>query len=171
MDILLSTSVFIFLGIAVLTDLRAHRISNVLVLAGLACALVIQSWFYGFSGVTVWLTGLAVGFVVFMPFYAFAGMAAGDVKLMAMVGGFLGPTNAFWAAAFSLMAGSVLGILILLYKKQLFRSLQRYWVIASLRAYIDPPVDDATRQRFPYAIAILLGSLISVYLKFVSAGV
>ena len=170
MDVLLSTSVFIFLGIAVLTDLRAHRISNVLVLAGLASAIVIQVWVYGFSGVTVWLTGLTVGFLIFLPFYAFAGMAAGDVKLMAMVGGFLGPASVFWAAAFSLMAGSVLGILVLLYKKQLFRSLQRYWAIASLRAYIDPPVDDAARQRFPYAIAILFGSLISVYFQFPSAG-
>ncbi|MDP3848073.1 MAG: prepilin peptidase [Pseudomonas sp.] len=170
MDIILSTSVFIFLGIAVLTDLSAHRISNVLVLAGLASAIVIQSWVSGFSGVTVWLTGLIVGFLIFLPFYAFAGMAAGDVKLMAMVGSFLGPASVLWAAAFSLMAGSVLGVLVLLYKKQLFRFLQRCWAMASLRAYIDPAADDAARQRFPYAIAILFGSLISVYFNLASVG-
>ena len=170
MGILLSTSVFIFLGIAVLTDLSAHRISNVLVLAGLASAIVMQSWIYGFSGVAVWLTGLSVGFLIFLPFYAFAGMAAGDVKLMAMVGGFLGPASVLWAAAFSLMAGSVLAVLVLLYKKQLLRFLQRCWAMASLRAYIDPAVDDVARQRFPYAIAILFGSLISVYFNVASVG-
>ena len=163
MDILLSTSVLVFLGIAVITDLRAHRISNILVLAGLISSAVIQSWLYGFSGMTVWLMGLAVGLVIFLPHYAFAGMAAGDVKLMAMVGSFLGPVAAFWAAALTLIVGGVLGILVLLYKKQLGRFIQRYWAIASLRTYIQPQADDAARQRFPYAIAILLGTLTSIF--------
>lgn len=163
MDILLSTSVLIFLGIAVITDLRDHRISNILVLAGLISSAVIQSWLYGFSGMTVWLIGLAVGLVIFLPLYAFSGMAAGDVKLMAMVGSFLGPVAAFWAAALTLIVGSVLGVLVLLYKKQLVRFIQRYWAMTSLRTYIQPQADDAARQRFPYAIAILLGTLTSIF--------
>ena len=40
-------------------------------------------------------------------------MAAGDVKLMAVVGCFLGPQGAVWAAALTLIAGSLIGILIL----------------------------------------------------------
>jgi prepilin peptidase CpaA len=163
MEILLSTSVLIFLGVAVITDLRAHHISNILVLTGLISSAVIQSWLYGFSGMTVWLMGLAAGLVIFLPFYAFAGMAAGDVKLMAMVGSFLGPLAAFWAAALTLIVGSVLGVLVLLYKKQLGRFIQRYWVMTSLHTYIQPEADDAARQRFPYAIAILLGTLTSIF--------
>jgi prepilin peptidase CpaA len=163
MDMLLSTSVLIFLGIAVITDLRAHRISNLLVLAGLISSAVIQGWLYGFSGMTVWLMGLAAGLVIFLPHYAFAGMAAGDVKLMAMVGSFLGPVAALWSAALTLIVGGVLGVLVLLYKKQLGRFIQRYWVMASLHTYIPPEADDAARQRFPYAIAILLGTLTSVF--------
>ncbi len=170
MGIVLNTSVFLFLAVAVVSDIRAHRISNALVLAGGLCALLINSWFYGFPGVLAWLMGLGAGLLLFLPFYALAGMAAGDVKLMAMVGGFIGPSNVFWAAAFSLMVGSLLGLLILFYRKQLVRTLQRYWVIVSLKTYIEPAATDAARQRFPYAIAILLGSLMSVCLNLSGAG-
>ncbi|MEE4465752.1 hypothetical protein V2S84_27090, partial [Azotobacter chroococcum] len=52
---------------------------------------------------------------------------------------------------------------ILLYKKQLFRLVQRYWAMASLRTYIAPQADDAAHQRFPYAIAIFTGTLIGLF--------
>lgn len=171
MDIFINASALFFLAIAVFTDLTTQRISNAVVLVGLLCALALHSWLNGWSGVTVWIMGLSVGLLLFLPFYALAGMAAGDVKLMAMVGGFLGANDVFWAAAFSLMAGSVVGLLILCWHKQLLRSLQRYWVIINLRNYIEPALDDAARQRFPYAIAILIGSLLSIGLNISSAGV
>lgn len=170
MGIILNTSVFLFLAIAVFSDIRAHRISNAVVLAGALCALLLNSWFYGFSGAFAWLMGLSVGLLLFLPFYALAGMAAGDVKLMAMVGSFIGPSSVFWAAAFSLMAGSLLGLLILFSRKQLVRTLQRYWLSIGLNTYIEPAATDAARQRFPYAIAILLGSLLSVCLNLSGAG-
>ncbi|MCY1563099.1 hypothetical protein D9M68_1005860 [compost metagenome] len=90
-------------------------------------------------------------------------MAAGDVKLISVAGSYFGVIGAFWVVAFSLIAGGVLGVLILLHNKQLLRFIQRYWAIASLRTYIEPENDDAARQRFPYAIAIFLGTLISIF--------
>ncbi len=80
-----------------------------------------------------------------------------------MVGSFLGPMATVSAVALTLIVGSVFGLLILLYKKQLIRLVQRYWAIASLRTYIAPQADDAARQRFPYAIAIFTGVLISFF--------
>jgi len=170
LNILLIVPLFILLGTAVCSDIRSHRIPNLYLLFGGVAAAVGQIWLSGVAGLISWTGGLAVGLLCFLPLYSFGGMAAGDVKLIAVVGSYLGISGAFWAVVFSLMAGTVLGLGILLYKKQLFRSLQRYWAIASLRAYIDPSVDDAARQRFPYAIAILFGSLISVYFQFASAG-
>ncbi|MFZ3155690.1 A24 family peptidase [Pseudomonas sp.] len=163
MNYLLSASVLILLGIAVLTDVSSHRISNTLILLGLVCSLVLQVVFYQVDGIFAWAGGLAVGLLCFLPLYMFGGMAAGDVKLVAMVGSFLGPVSVFWAAAVSLMAGGVLGFLMLLYKKQVGRFIQRYWTMTSLRTYIQPEVDDVARQPFPYAIAILLGTLASIF--------
>lgn len=154
----------LLLGSTVVSDIRDHRIPNIVLLVGVIASAVLQIGLHGGTGgVLLWLGGLAVGLLFFLPLYMFGGMAAGDVKLMAMVGGFLGPVTTFLAATFSLISGAVLGVLILLYKKQLYRFIQRYWAMASLRAYIRPEADDAARQRFPYAIAILLGTLASLY--------
>lgn len=170
MDVLLIVPLFALLGAAVYSDIRSHRIPNLYLLLGAIVAAAGQVWLSGVDGLIAWAAGLSLGLLCFLPLYAFGGMAAGDVKLMAVVGGYLGVAGAFWAVVFSLLAGTLLGLGILLCKKQLFRSLQRYWAIASLRAYIDPPVDDAARLRFPYAMAILLGSLLSVYVQFAGAG-
>ncbi|NQD96782.1 hypothetical protein HP532_29410 [Pseudomonas sp. CrR25] len=163
MNALLVVPLIAVLGGAVCTDVRSHRIPNVLLILGLVGSVALQIFLSQVHGMFAWLGGLVVGLLCFLPLYIFGGMAAGDVKLMAVVGSFLGPEAAFWAAAFSLITGGALGILILLYRHQLGRFIQRYWAIASLRAYIQPEADDAARQRFPYAIAILLGTLISIF--------
>jgi len=151
------------LAVAVAIDFNRHRIPNLIVLLGLVSGLLGQAYLVGISGIGSAFLGVLIGFVLFLPFYALGGMSAGDVKLMAMVGAFLGPLATVSAAALSLIMGSVFGLLILLYKKQLFRLVQRYWAMVSLRTYITPQADDAARQRFPYAIAIFTGTLISLF--------
>ena len=99
---------------AVVSDLRRHRIPNMLVLLGLALGLVGQMYSGGVSGLGDGLLGILICFGMFLPMYALGGMAAGDVKLMAMVGSFLPIHFALWAAFFSLIAGGVCGLLIVL---------------------------------------------------------
>lgn len=163
MNVLMSASVVAFLGVAVITDTRTHRIPNTLVLFGLAFSLALQAGFYQLDGLLGWMGGITVGLVCFLPLYMFGGMAAGDVKLMSMIGGFLGPLSAFWASTFSLIAGGAVGILILLNNKQLIRFFRRYKAILTFHTYIQAEADDVSRQPFPYAIAILLGTLTSVF--------
>lgn len=163
MEALLAVPLFSMLVGAVCTDIWAHRIPNVLLLLGVVASAIAQVGLHGVDGLLAWGGGLLVGLLCFLPLYLFAGMAAGDVKLIAVVGSYMGITGAFWVVVFSLVAGALLGMSILLYKGQLLKFIKRYWVIASLRAYIDPEVGDAARQRFPYAVAILLGTLAGLY--------
>ncbi|MCM2318477.1 MAG: prepilin peptidase [Pseudomonas sp.] len=148
---------------AVIYDIVSHRLPNYYLLLGLMVGLASQAWVSGWSGVVSGGAGLLIGFALFVPFYALGGMAAGDVKLMAVVGSFLGITGALWAGAYSLMAGSVLGILYLLYKGHLGKLVVRYWAMAATRSRIAAEADDAARHRFPYAIAIAAGTLLSLY--------
>lgn len=151
------------LSFAVAIDFHSHRIPNLLVVCGIVLGLLVNSYLGGVDGLDSSLLGMLIGLGLFLPFYALGGMSAGDVKLMAMTGSFLGPIVTLSAVALSLIMGSVFGMAILLYKKQLIRLLQRYWAMASLRTYIAPQADDAARQRFPYAIAIFTGVLISFF--------
>lgn len=149
------------LMLAAASDVTCRRIPNLFVLIGLLAGLLGH---YLLSGSVVQAGyGALAGLALLIPFYAMGGMAAGDVKLMAVVGCFLGPQGAVWAAALTLIAGSLIGILILLLRGQLFKFAQRYWVMASLRAYVPAQAGDASQQRFPFALAILLGTVASVF--------
>jgi prepilin peptidase CpaA len=99
---------------AAASDLAWRRIPNVLVLAGLLLALALH-WRLG-GGTALLAQGLAgagVGLGLFLPLYVLGGMAAGDVKLVAMAGSFVGPWQALQLALLSAMAGGVLALLCL----------------------------------------------------------
>ena len=151
------------LSVAVASDLRRHRIPNFLVVLGLALGLAGQAYSGGISGLGDAALGLLIGFGVFLPLYALGGMAAGDVKLMAMVGAFLTPSGALWAALFSLIAGGLCGFLIVLVRGQLPMTFSRYWLMLRARAYLTPAADEVAGKPFPYSVAILLGTLASLY--------
>ncbi|VVO17661.1 prepilin peptidase [Pseudomonas fluorescens] len=151
------------LGYAVASDLRRHRIPNLMVLLGLALGLTSQVQAAGLSGLGNGTLGMLIGFGLFLPMYAVGGMAAGDVKLMAMVGAFLTPQDALWAALYSLMAGGLCGFLIVLVRGQIRRTVGRYWLMLRARAYLAPLEDEVAGKPFPYSVAILLGTLTSVF--------
>lgn len=74
---------------AALSDLRALRISN-----RLTCSLLVLGIVFHSLAGTGWiwpLLGAVVGFGLLIPLYAAGGMGAGDVKLMAGIGAWLGP--------------------------------------------------------------------------------
>ena len=79
---------FGLLAVAVVGDLRRHRIPNTLVLTGMALGLAGQMVVGGVAGLINGVSGMAVGFGLFLLLYVVGGMAAGDVKQMAMVGAF-----------------------------------------------------------------------------------
>ena len=151
------------LGVAVVSDLRNHRIPNLLVLLGLVLGVVGQTYAFGWVGLGHALLGMLIGFAIFLPMYVVGGMAAGDVKLMAMAGAFLTPHDALWAAFFSLIAGGACGLLIVLVRGQAQQTIGRYWLMLRARAYFSPAADEVAGMPFPYSIAVLLGTLISVF--------
>ncbi|GLO49561.1 pilus assembly-related outer membrane protein [Pseudomonas putida] len=151
------------LGIAVVGDLRHHRIPNALILLGLGLGVAGQIHSTGLTGLGYGVLGMFIGFSLFIPMYALGGMAAGDVKLMAMVGAFLTPHDVLSAALFSLISGGVLGILIVLIRGQLQQTLQRYWLILRAGSYLAPTADEVAAKPFPYSVAILSGTLVSLF--------
>lgn len=56
------------------------------------------------------LVGGIVGLLVFMPLYVVSAMGAGDIKLMAVVGTFLGVKGVLLSALFTALAGGLLAL-------------------------------------------------------------
>ena len=72
--------------IAAWSDLKTWRIPNQLLAPSAAAALMLSVFAPGGQGIAVALLGGVVGIAVFMPLYLLKGMAAGDVKLMGVIG-------------------------------------------------------------------------------------
>ena len=150
-------AVCFLLGLAAsVEDLWRRRISNVTIVAGLAAGLAIQVALRGWlKGPVAWLAGASAGFAVFFVFFAAGGMGAGDIKLMAALGGCLGAGQIWRAALLAAMAGGVLACGYLLVA----------WVRARWRRGADEPGGPSRppqeEDAIPYAPAIFIGSLLS----------
>lgn len=105
------------LAAAVVTDLRSHRIPNLLLLPALGLALMLHTMNGGIDGLITAASGLAVGLAMLSPLYLVGGMAAGDVKLLGVVGSFLGPSVAVVAGMATMMAGGVFGIAVIVWHR------------------------------------------------------
>ena len=152
------------LAIAAQSDLRHHRIPNAVSLAGLISGLALHGIAGGLPGLLSGLAGAAVGLLCFAPLYLLRGMGAGDVKLLAAVGAFLGPQGALLAALFSLIAGGLAAIGYVLW--QAARASAISWVrdgatTASVSAFV--AAQSARRARLAFALPIALGSIAAVF--------
>lgn len=108
--------------LAASTDIVSRRIPNLLIVAGLVSALVAQVALRGaVPGSTIWLAGAATGFALLLPFYLLHGMAAGDVKLLTMLGAWLGAAATVDIAVNTFIIGGVWSLGVALMRGQLGR--------------------------------------------------
>ncbi len=165
-----SVGVFVLaalLLVAAWGDIQRHRIPNSLIVTGLVLAITLGAWRAGFSGLLSAGGGFLLGLLIFLPFYLLRALGAGDVKLMAVVGGFLGPSSQFLGAILGIfLAGGVLALVLALRAGALGQMLRNIkgmlmggMIDVSLKQM---PVMDAGPQsvgKLPYAVAIAAGTL------------
>lgn len=152
---------------AALDDIRRRKIPNLLTMplwaAGLAAA-----W------ATAGPAGLADAFVAsvvlalpYVLLHVLARGGAGDAKMMAGVGAWLGVINGLAALAAVSLAGVVLAIAYAALKRQASASLRQARDIALalpgrlLAGWQLPAVADGKSLRMPYAVAICLGCFVA----------
>jgi prepilin peptidase CpaA len=131
--------VIVYVTMVALIDLRTQRIPNLLSATAALLGLIEQVSLNGAPGLLSALAGAAVGLGMFLPFYLLRAVGAGDVKAMATVGIFLGAQATPLAVAFTLIAGSIVGVIVLM-------------VQSSAAA-------GARTRRFAYGGAIAVGTL------------
>lgn len=86
-------------------DYSEKRVPNWLNAALAVAGLTAQTAFFGIDGLGWGFFGLFIGFLVLIGPWLLHGMGAGDVKLMAAIGAWLGP----WLTLYSFAAGAILG--------------------------------------------------------------
>lgn len=152
------------LALAVWRDVASFKIPNALVYGGAAAALALHG--VAGEGLPFAVAGLAVGLAAMLPLYLIGAAGAGDVKLMAMVGAFLGPVEGFGAALASYLAGMLLA-LVAMARPAVFGSAMRnlrlisYSVFARAAGMPAPAFNaqSGSAAKLPYGVAIAAGSL------------
>lgn len=153
---------------AAAVDYRSHRIPNGLVLSGALYAVIYSSLLPPWPNGTVLfpLAGLGLGLLLFLPLYLLGAMGAGDVKLLAMVGAFLGPDDVWRAAVASLIAGGALAIVFVVVNGTALRmvhnlaALFRMGLLATMSGSVPSAriSAGASAGRLPYGVAIAMGT-------------
>ncbi len=110
-------TLFVLLAASVVTDLRSHRIPNILLAPALSLALLIHTMNGGADSLLLASGGFVTGLAMFLPFYLVGGLAGGDVKLLAVVGCFIGPWGAVIAGLATMMVGAVFGIVVIAWRR------------------------------------------------------
>lgn len=153
---------------AVFFDLRERRIPNALVLTGALLALALSLLPSG-VGLADALQGLVLGFALLLPLYLIRAMGAGDVKLMAMVGAFVGGDEVLAVWLLTLVCGGVLSITLALRHRLLGAVLRNTgWIaFATLNrlgrdAAPTLAAEHGNKVRLPYAVAIAGGTLLTL---------
>ena len=135
-----------WLLMAAVSDLRSRRIPNRVVAGGMLC-----------------------GFALFLPLHLLRVIGAGDVKLLAMVGVWLGPQLLLGTTVLTLMAGGVMSIVMMLASGTArrvlgnVRTLLTSFVVGAHAGHVTTLQSRTTSGvRMPYALAIAAGTAAQV---------
>jgi prepilin peptidase CpaA len=160
----LDVVLLLLVSIAAVNDLATRRIPNRLLLAGLACACCLRLLSPDpLSSLLAALGGMAVGLALFLPFYLLRGMAAGDVKMLAVVGAFSGAQDTLHIAVLSWCAGGVMALVLVLARGRFLLAIGN--VRRMLGGLVLPggmaavPAVPQSAGSMPYGVAIAVGTV------------
>lgn len=163
-----SILLFIALALAItaaIFDVQQRRIPNWLTYPGIVSGMLLRGVLLGWKGLIGAVEGcLLLGGIMFL-FYVVRAMGAGDVKLMAAVGSWVGPTHGFDILLATAICGGVLAIVYALYRGRMGSTLKNLGSVVlfhaqtGLKAHPELNLDNPATLRMPYGLAIAAGTM------------
>ncbi|NOX55639.1 MAG: prepilin peptidase [Planctomycetes bacterium] len=157
--------------LAAYIDGKQLRVPNWLTYPMVLTGLIFGAWSGGWgdvhSGFLGSLLGMFVGLACLLPLYAVGGMGAGDVKLMAGVGAWLGIQTTFYAFCVSAIVGAVMAVVMVWRSRDIRKHWQNLMVILLEWMHVRDPRElsrIAAKRKpnmllLPYGIPICIGSI------------
>lgn len=149
-------------------DTATRRIPNTLVLWGSLTAIGLSLSPHGI-GLGSALVGGLVGFLGFLVIYLLRAVGAGDVKLAAATGFFVGYPDMLWVNLLILLAGGLLSITWAMFSGQLGQTLHnlstgltQFWLSRQHGLGVERRAFPVSATRMPYALAIGAGTAVHV---------
>lgn len=163
-DITLVSAVLIF---AAYIDGKQLKVPNWITFPMVLSGLVYHTVANGWTGCQASLLGIGCGLLCLLPLYAIGGMGAGDVKLMAGIGAWLGAATTWNAFLVTVVVGAVMAIVMVARSGRIQHHITQFFHIAfEIMTVRDPNKLFAnakerkpTMYLLPYGIPICIGSL------------
>ncbi len=153
--------------VAAYIDGKQLRVPNWITFPMVLSGLAYNAWGAGWEGLGMALSGMAVGLLCLLPLYSVGGMGAGDVKLMAGMGAWLGASITFSAFCVSAAVGAIMAVWMVWRRKSFVHHYANFLTILSEFATIKDPrqLSQIAAERkprmllLPYGIPICVGSI------------
>lgn len=151
-------------------DLRTRHIPNALTFGGAALGLLYGVYTAGIGGLLGALGGWATGLAIFLPFFILRGLGAGDVKLMACLGAWVGAADTVWVALYAAVSGGVMALIVGASTGYLRGAVDNLYLllshfrVAGVRAHPELTLERGKGPRLPYALPITAGLLLALWL-------
>ena len=158
-------------GAACITDVTTRRIPNVLTFGAAGAALLVRGVLFGTSGIIDGSAGWLTGFAILFPLFFVRGLGAGDVKLVAALGAWFGAVDALWLALYTAILGGFVGAGYAVargyWRTALsnIRVIGSHWMYSGFQPVPGVTLDNPERPRLPYAVPILFGTLVTLWLR------
>jgi prepilin peptidase CpaA len=148
-------------GIGAAIDLRTRRVPNPLTMGLAAIGVLYAAVGIGGLSIGASLAGLALGLALMLPGHLLGATGAGDVKLFAAAGAFVGPAHILTAFLYTALAGGVIAIVISLLRRRLRQTVGDTALLIATRGMHAPAIESPLQNnRFAYAPAIAVGTML-----------
>ncbi|MAG93098.1 MAG: prepilin peptidase [Planctomycetaceae bacterium] len=159
--------VSLILIVAAWIDGRELRVPNWITYPMVLSGLVYCTCIDGLSGLGWAVLGMIVGLLTLLPLYSVGGMGAGDVKLMAGIGAWLGVKTTLWAFAATTVVGAVMAVIMVVWRGALYKHYAQLMMILDEWREVKNPrrLSELAAERkpqmflLPYGIPICIGSI------------
>ena len=151
----------LLLAFAAYADVRTRRIPNWVVMAVGLPGIVFSVAFASVApGLVRSAEGFGVGLLLWLPFYVAGWLGAGDVKLFAAAGLWLGPLRTVEAAVIAAVIGGVLAVVWMVGSYGMRRSASTLSLAVSVPSILATTASpERPRRTLPYGVALALGAL------------
>ena len=161
-------SLILLTAFAAWHDVNTRRIPNSLTLAGCLLGLTINTAQDGQHGLINSLLGLLTGLVLYLPLWLLNARGAGDVKLLAAAGSFLGPHNTLLLALTAAIVGGILALALVIAKGASLQTATNILsILRDLIKFRRPTHTLASPRalRLPHALVIFVSAVILVAIR------